>query len=35
VDHWRHYTAWLEPLASALGPVLGRYPDVPELESWQ
>ncbi|MBN8713564.1 MAG: sulfotransferase [Xanthomonadales bacterium] len=35
VDHWRHYAAWLEPLASALGPVLERYPDVPELESWQ
>jgi tetratricopeptide (TPR) repeat protein len=32
VDHWRHYAAWLEPLASALGPVLASYPDVPEGE---
>ena len=31
VDHWRHYAAWLLPLESALGPVLERYPDVPEL----
>ncbi|HKR75865.1 MAG TPA: sulfotransferase [Rhodanobacter sp.] len=30
VDHWRHYEAWLEPLASALGPVLGSYPEAPE-----
>ncbi|MEY2114155.1 MULTISPECIES: tetratricopeptide repeat-containing sulfotransferase family protein [Rhodanobacter] len=29
VDHWRHYAAWLGPLASPLGPVLQRYPDVP------
>jgi hypothetical protein len=26
VDHWRHYEPWLEPLKSALGPV---------LESWR
>ncbi len=32
VDHWRHYAPWLGPLVSALGPVLERYPDVPELE---
>jgi hypothetical protein len=32
VDHWRHYASWLDPLASALGPVLERYPDVPVLE---
>ncbi|HXE78755.1 MAG TPA: sulfotransferase [Rhodanobacter sp.] len=32
VDHWRHYASWLDPLASALGPVLECYPDVPVLE---
>lgn len=32
VDHWRHYAAWLEPLASALGPVLASYPDAPPGE---
>jgi tetratricopeptide (TPR) repeat protein len=32
VDHWRHYAPWLVPLQSALGPVLERYPEVPELE---
>jgi len=32
VDHWRHYASWLDPLVSALGPVLECYPDVPELE---
>ncbi|MEP6898666.1 MAG: sulfotransferase [Rhodanobacter sp.] len=30
VDHWRHYSAWLGPLESALGPVLQSYPDAPE-----
>ncbi|WP_426662662.1 sulfotransferase [Rhodanobacter aciditrophus] len=30
VDHWRHYAAWLEPLVSALGPVLESYPEAPE-----
>ncbi|MBD8871571.1 tetratricopeptide repeat-containing sulfotransferase family protein [Rhodanobacter sp. DHB23] len=34
VDHWRHYMAWLEPLASTLGPVLASYPEAPEGE-WQ
>ena len=29
VDQWRHYEAWLEPLKTALGPVLAAYPDVP------
>ena len=29
VDHWRHYMAWLGPLASALGPVLENYPAEP------
>lgn len=32
VDHWRRYAAWLGPLASALGPVLESYPDVPAME---
>ena len=32
VDHWRHYAPWLEPLESALGPVLDCYPDAPGLE---
>ncbi|HWS78506.1 MAG TPA: sulfotransferase, partial [Thermomonas sp.] len=30
VDHWRHFESWLYPLKLALGPVLDRYPDVPE-----
>jgi len=29
LDHWRHYAAWLEPLAAALGPVLESYPAEP------
>jgi hypothetical protein len=32
MDHWRHYASWLGPLASALGPVLESYPDVPVWE---
>jgi hypothetical protein len=28
---WRHYDRWLDPLKSALGDVLERYPEVPEL----
>jgi predicted Zn-dependent protease len=31
VDHWRHFEPWLGPLKDALGPVLERYPDVPEF----
>ena len=31
IDQWRHYSAWLDPLRSALGPVLDAYPDVPEF----
>ena len=31
VDQWRHYEPWLDPLKSALGPVLEHYPDVPEF----
>jgi tetratricopeptide (TPR) repeat protein len=29
VEHWRHYEPWLEPLKTALGPVLDAYPSVP------
>ncbi len=31
IDQWRHYSAWLDPLRSALGPVLDAYPEVPEF----
>jgi hypothetical protein len=31
LDHWRHYQPWLGPLEQALGPVLDRYPQVPEF----
>jgi hypothetical protein len=31
VDHWRNYEAWLEPLRTALGPVLDTYPAAPPL----
>jgi tetratricopeptide (TPR) repeat protein len=31
VDHWRHYEPWLDPLKAALGPVLDRYPQVPDF----
>jgi tetratricopeptide (TPR) repeat protein len=30
-DHWRNYEPWIEPLKTALGPVLDAYPDVPEF----
>ncbi|WP_428685796.1 tetratricopeptide repeat-containing sulfotransferase family protein [Sphingopyxis sp.] len=29
VDQWRPYEAWLDPLKTALGPVLTAYPEVP------
>ena len=29
LDHWRHYEPWLQPLKTALGPVLAAYPDPP------
>ncbi|HEX3431598.1 MAG TPA: sulfotransferase [Rhizomicrobium sp.] len=32
LDRWRRYEPWLGSLKSALGPVLERYPDVPDLE---
>jgi len=28
-DHWRRFEPWLEPLKSALGPVLAAYPQAP------
>jgi tetratricopeptide (TPR) repeat protein len=31
LDQWRHYEQWLQPLKTALGPVLDAYPRVPEL----
>ncbi len=31
LEQWRHFDSWLEPLRSALGPVLDRYPDIPEF----
>jgi tetratricopeptide (TPR) repeat protein len=30
MERWRNYEPWLGPLKDALGPVLDRYPDVPE-----
>lgn len=30
VDQWRPFSAWLEPLRTALGPVLDHYPGVPQ-----
>jgi tetratricopeptide (TPR) repeat protein len=30
IDHWRHYEPWLQPLKTALGPVLDAYPAAPE-----
>ncbi len=29
LDQWRHYEPWLQPLKTALGPVLDAYPGVP------
>ena len=31
LDQWRHFEPWLEPLKTALGPVLDAYPGIPEL----
>jgi hypothetical protein len=31
VEHWRNYEPWLEPLRTALGPVLDCYPDAPPI----
>ncbi len=30
---WQHYEEWLGPLKTELGPVLDRYPDIPEFET--
>ncbi len=30
MDQWRHYEPWLEPLKTALGPVLTAYPQAPQ-----
>ena len=30
LEHWRHYEPWLDPLKSALGPVLAAYPAIPD-----
>ena len=32
VDQWLNYESWLESLETALGPVLERYPEVPEFK---
>jgi predicted Zn-dependent protease len=29
VDHWRNYEPWLEPLRTALGPLVDAYPEAP------
>jgi tetratricopeptide (TPR) repeat protein len=31
VEHWQNYESWLDPLKSALGPVLSSYPAAPEF----
>jgi tetratricopeptide (TPR) repeat protein len=31
VEVWQHYETWLQPMKDALGAVLARYPDVPEV----
>ena len=31
IDQWRRFEDWLQPLQSALGAVLERYPEVPSL----
>ncbi len=31
MQQWRHYESWLEPLKSALGPVLDAYPLTPDF----
>lgn len=32
VDQWKHYAPWLDPLVSALGPLVEYYPDVPDTD---
>jgi hypothetical protein len=31
LERWKHYEPWLGPLKEALGPVLEKYPDMPEF----
>jgi tetratricopeptide (TPR) repeat protein len=31
LEQWRHFETWLEPLKTALGPVLTLYPEVPQF----
>ncbi|KQZ18888.1 sulfotransferase [Caulobacter sp. Root1472] len=31
VEHWQNYESWLDPLKTALGPVLSSYPAAPEF----
>ena len=31
IDQWRHFEEWLDPLKTALGPVLAAYPAVPKF----
>jgi tetratricopeptide (TPR) repeat protein len=31
LEQWRHFEQWLQPLKTALGPVLDAYPGVPEF----
>jgi hypothetical protein len=31
IDHWKNFEAWLGPLKTALGPVLEKYPEVPQF----
>jgi hypothetical protein len=31
VEHWQNYEPWLDPLKTALGPVLSAYPNAPEF----
>jgi predicted Zn-dependent protease len=31
LDQWRHFEPWLDPLKTALGPVLQAYPSVPDF----
>ncbi|MDB6007854.1 MAG: hypothetical protein JWL65_104 [Gammaproteobacteria bacterium] len=33
LEQWRHYEPWLQPLKTALGPVLDAYPRVPEFHN--
>jgi len=35
LEQWRHYEPWLEPLKTALGPVLDAYPGAPETQDAQ